>query len=135
MNMHKLSYLLREVEPPTRLLGVVDAQVSHARLLTARIHAALFSIFTIVSGIVLVPVLQYASEELYTSGFTEYMKLLFSDTNVALSAWQTFAFSLFESLPSLAILLTLGVGVAFIWSLRGVFRDAPTAFGHASLAA
>ncbi len=129
MNLNNpLSLALREEQAPQGLVRAICARIALARQQNARRKTLLLGIASIVFGISLVPAFQYAAGELYASGFYEYMSLIFSDSGLVLSVWRQFAFSLIESIPSLAILVLLALCGALGWSLRRAFINARTAF-------
>ena len=116
------------IEPPASLLGAVLARIAHVRRRAARLRLATLGVLVTVSAAALVPAVSYTTHEFYTSGFYDYSALLFSDRSLALTYSRDMAFSLLESVPSLAVLLLLGFSIALIWSLRRALRAAPMAF-------
>jgi len=113
---------------PTELCQAILLQIEKLERRSARVRFFLFASATSVSGLVLIPAVQYAAQEFYTSGFYSYWSLLFSDGRGVMAYWQDIAYSLFESLPSLALLLIIAAAAAMAWSLRGASRVARTAF-------
>jgi hypothetical protein len=120
--------VFREVEVPHGLYGAVLARIARARQQSARMKTLFLGLSSIIFGVALVPAFQYAGQELYSSGFYAYTSLFFSDGGFVLSAWREVGLSLIESLPSVALLLLLGLGVALAWSLRRTFLNARVAF-------
>lgn len=110
--------VLDVIEPPAGLYSAVLARIALARRRRARIHLAADSCVFFVSGVLLVPLAQYAGSEIYTSGFYEFFSLFFSDRQVVLNSWQEFVYALFEKLPSIAMLLMLAASITLVWSLR-----------------
>ena len=119
---------LHEVDAPEGLYASILARIAQARQQSARIKTLWLGITSILFGVSLVPALQYAGQELYTSGFYAYASLLFSDSKFAFSAWREFGLSLLESLPAIALLLVFACGVALCWSLYRAFLNARIAF-------
>lgn len=122
---------IKLVEPPKGLYGMVLARVALARRASARVEFMFLAIISCVCTLLLIPVLQYAAQEFYLSGFYDYLSLAFSDTHTVLTS-KEFAFSLIESLPPLAVLLTLVIGGALVYSIVRTARAARTAYGRAA---
>jgi hypothetical protein len=121
------------VEPPKGLYQSVLARVAQARVHAARLEFGILAGISFGCTLLFIPVLQYAAQEFYLSGFYDYLTLAFSDTHTALTS-KEFIFSLLESLPPLAILLTLVIGGALAYSLARATRAARGAWGRAALA-
>ncbi len=119
------------VEAPDGLCNTILTRIEQVKRRTAQWQAALFGACTLASVAVLVPVLQYTSEQLYSSGFYEYLSFMASDRSLALTYWREFSLSLVESLPSIALLLLLPVVVALVYSLRKLVRNVRSAFTFA----
>lgn len=114
---------MEPLKAPQHLLPAIVARIQELRQRRARLYTFMLGLASLLTGAALLPAWNYASQELYTSGFFDYWSLLFSDHSVVLSAWREFALLLIESLPSIAVLLLLGLGALFIWSLsRAVFN-------------
>ncbi|MEI7720315.1 MAG: hypothetical protein WCI89_03885 [bacterium] len=120
-----------EVEPRTGLCSLVLLRIAHARRSAARVRTFLLGVVALGFGTALVPIVHYTMTELYASGFYEYLSLLFSDNRfVFSSAFRELAFSLVESLPSVAILLVAGASVGLLWSLARAIPNAKIAFAR-----
>lgn len=116
--------LLRDLEPPADLFSAVLLRVAYARRRAAFFRLAARGSVIVASAMVAVPVLRYASAEFYASGFFSYLSLVFSDVPAATQYWRELSLSLIESLPSLAILMVIAIGLALFWALRRIARDA-----------
>lgn len=126
-------HLFREIDPPQGLFSVILARIEYERQHAARLRLATFGTITFVSVLMLIPAVQYALSEFYTSGFYEYASLVFD--SLSYGYWQELLYSLADSLPSLALLLLAIIGTAFVLSLRYVNRDARIAFTRPALLA
>jgi len=123
-------FTLTEVEPPETLLAGTLLRVHHAQRRGARIRLAFFGSSVAISGALLVPVFSYVFQAFYASGFSEYFSLLFSDTSLVIAHWQEISLSLAESIPSIAVLITLAVLVTFAWSVRKAVPVVQPAFSR-----
>lgn len=120
--------VLKEVEPPSRLSAAIRARIAEAARRSARTKTLWLGIASLVFGILLVPAVQYAGQELYASGFYEYASLFFSDSSSVLSAWRELSLSMIESLPSFALLLLLALAGGLVWLVRRMVMNARIAF-------
>ncbi len=124
---------LQETEPPSGLLATVLARIALARRRAARLRMAVFGTVVLISVLLLIPAVQYALNEFYTSGFYEYASLFFD--SLSRGYWQELLYSLADSLPSVALLALAAIGTAFLWSLRQTRESARIAFGRVALPA
>jgi hypothetical protein len=132
MNKHPtLHETLACVEAPEGLCASVLSRINGAKRRSAQWHAALFGLSTVASVAVLIPTLEYTSEQLYASGFYEYASFVVSDNSLATTYWREFSLSLLESLPSIALLLLLPIVAMLVWSLIRLVRNVRGAFTFA----
>ena len=125
--------LFREIDPPQGLFSAILARVAYERQRAARLRLAVFGTFTFVSVLMLIPAVQYALSEFYTSGFYEYASLFFD--SLSRGYWKELLYSLADSLPSLSLLLLAIISTVLVWSLRHTNRDARIAFTRLALPA
>lgn len=116
------------LEPKVGLYHLIIMRIALAKQRGARVRTALFGALALLSGAALVPALQYTAEQFYASGFYDYLTLIFSDRGFVLAYWRQFGLSLFESLPSLALLLLLPIVLALGYSLYRVVQTGRVAF-------
>lgn len=67
-------------------------------------------------------------EALYSSGFSEYLSLIFSDTDIVFAYWREFSLSLVESIPFANIIIVLILAVLVAFSARVLARNIKNAF-------
>lgn len=121
--------LLAEVPPPRGLYEAILARIDAAKRASARVRAGLFGAVAVLSGLALVPAVQYAFAQFYASGFYDYASLLLSDRSLALTYWRELSLTLLESLPALALLLVIPLFAALVWSLLRTVQTARIAYG------
>jgi hypothetical protein len=121
-----------ELEVPQAVYEALCLKIATLERRAARVHAVIFGLLSLVSLAALVPALQYAGDQFYASGFYEYFRLMFSDSAFVLTYWREFGLMLFDSLPSLAILILFPIAALLLWSLKRVAQTARTAFAQAS---
>jgi len=119
---------LQTVEPTAGLYQAILERIARAKRTEARIRTGLFGILAVVSGLALVPALQYTAEQFYASGFYDYLTLISSDRGFVLTYWRQFSLSLVESLPSVALLLLLPIALALGYSLYRLAQTGRVAF-------
>ena len=88
-----------------------------------RIKLWAFSLISLTSFIVLIPVLKTMLSNFSQSGFYEYLSLVFSSGGLIISYWRDFLTSLAESLPVMSIALSLTLIVILFMSLKYVTRE------------
>lgn len=123
-----LSTYVSCIEAPAGLYQAILSRVAYAKRRAARIRTVLFGVLALTCAVLLVPVLQYAAEQFYASGFYNYLTLIISDRGFVFTYWQQFTLSLLESLPSLALLLVIPVVGALMYSLHRIVQTSRVAF-------
>ncbi|MFH1236191.1 MAG: hypothetical protein V1685_04615 [Parcubacteria group bacterium] len=117
---------LNTIQVPPGLFESVLERIALARRRAARIRLAAFGTVTFVSVLMLIPAVQYAINEFYTSGFYDYASLFLD--GLSRGYWRELLYSLVDSLPSLPLLLLALLGTAFVWSVRYANRNVKVAF-------
>lgn len=62
------------------------------------------------------------------SGFGQYLSLMFSDSRVVMNHWQDFGLSLLESLPVMSVAGFFAILLAFLLTLKFMFKYSKTVF-------
>jgi hypothetical protein len=119
------------VEMPTGLEKRVMARVEKAvrRRFFERITAG--GAVSVFFAVIFVVVGHDTLSEIATSGFGQYLSLVFSNGGVVMSDWRNFAWIIVESAPVTGLALCLGIGGMFIGSIRWTGRAFGMS-GHAS---
>ena len=120
--------LISELHPPDKLFSLILARIRHERHREARFRLVAFGTVTCISLLLLVPAVQYAMNEFYTSGFYEYATLFIDSLTNGYA--KEVLYSLADSLPSLSLLILACIGSAFVWSLRRTNENARIVFGR-----
>ncbi|MFZ2253327.1 MAG: hypothetical protein WAW13_04130 [Minisyncoccia bacterium] len=107
-----------KLEASEDLRGKILISIQREELHRARVYilTSLATALTSILGAVFA--VKYMIISFYQSSFYSYFSLLFSDSDVALSYWREFLFSLAETLPLLGIILLLVAIGVFFMSLR-----------------
>jgi cation transport ATPase len=119
---------LAAIEPPKGLCEAILTRIESAKRRGARVRSGLFALLAMASGVALVPVWQYTTEQFYASGFSEYLTLIASDRSAVLPYWKEIGLSLIESLPSIALLVLIPILAALLWSLVRLVKNVRSAF-------
>ncbi|HOZ36753.1 MAG TPA: hypothetical protein PLR18_02900 [bacterium] len=131
----KLFTHLKPAEPPAGLLTVVMARLAkEERRAIARSRRHLFFVSLLLLGSLwaFFPAVKLVYTDLIASGFFQYLSLLFSDFSVIASSWQSYAFSLLETMPVVSLTLFLAVTFVFLFALRFFTADFRCAFRHSA---
>jgi len=114
---------INEINPPKGLelavLSRIEKEIKR-KIILNRIFGGLFSFISIIA---LVPLAIYTTNEFYQSGFFSFMSLLFSDSKIVFSNFGEYALSIVDSVPLLAITLTLLSVQALLVSVRYIFNN------------
>jgi hypothetical protein len=130
-NQLGLHRTLATIEPPVGLYAAIMTRIDIAKRRSAQMRSGVCAAIALLSAAALVPVVEYTLNQLYTSGFYDYLSLMLSDNGSVVTYWREFGLSLLESLPSIALLLLLPIMVALIWSLVRLVKNARTALMYA----
>ena len=114
---------LRQINPPTELEGVILGKIQEKEKRNAFVQCVVGGIFAIGSCIGTISAFLYMGKSIGTSGFYEYVSLLFSDSGSLLSYWKEFSMSLAESLPLFGLTIALILIGIFIWSLSKTTKN------------
>ena len=125
--------LLNLATAPDGLFSAILARIALARRRAARRELVVFGSIAFVSVLVLVPAIQYALNEFYTSGFYDYASLFFD--SLARGYWRELLYSLADSLPSFALLFLFVTGATFVWSVVRAQQNARIVFTRFALPA
>ena len=61
-------------------------------------------------------------EDLHVSGFSQYISVVFSDSDAVVMYWKEFVFLVAESFPLMSALTILSMTLLFLGSIRSAFR-------------
>lgn len=108
-NCEKLFSYLESPEPSADLFGKIMLRVKKERMISALKRLAFYSGGLLFCAAAFIPAFGALKSGLFESGFVHFSALIFSDLNVALVYWRSFAFALLETLPAMsaAVILTL----------------------------
>lgn len=110
--------MLPELEPPPHLKKAVFLRLQREKRRAARFKLAGFSALAIISFALIFPAINYLLGQLASSGFSQYVSLIFSDGAYLTSYWQEFILALAESLPVLGLIAVLASIFTLLNSLR-----------------
>ena len=125
-NWKKCLTCLTDSQAPAGLEEKICARIAQAERRQARTRFVVYTSLTALFCAALFPVIRYAAGEFARSGFYEYLSLAFSDSGTVLTSWKEFALSLAESLPVLAVTLTLSTLFGFLGSLALAIKNTRT---------
>ena len=115
---------LQSPELPGGLLAKIIYRINEERrFLTIRRRIFLFSIGLVGSLVAFIPAFKMAKSGLIESGFTQFFSLLFSDAGIVIANWQSYSYSLLETLPVLGLMALLATVLVFLESLKLLSKD------------
>lgn len=120
--------LFREIAPPEGVSERILLRIDTLRRRAARIRLALLGGTTLASLGALFPTFSYLSTEAARSGFTQYLSLLRTDSDIFLLNSKELLLSLSETMPLSAMTLLLSLIFLLLWSLPRISRYAHVAF-------
>jgi len=104
----KLLMNLKDANPSDELFEKIILRIGREeRMQIAKKRVLFFSVFFIASFFGFIYSFIAVQAAFINSGFMEFFSLLFSDFGVVVACWQNFALTLLESLPVLALVVTL----------------------------
>lgn len=129
-NLKAILARLKPLDPPPHLVAAVMARVHQlASAQARRIFWRAVALATLAVG-GLVPATLAVVHQASTSGFFEYLSLFGSDYGAALANWRDYAYSLVESLPIVALALTLLAIFVLMVAVRRAATARPAIVSH-----
>ena len=122
-----LTNLIKSSQAPSPRSGL-DVSIKHElhklERRSLRIRTSFLGVLSLFSLSALVATFFSLGRTLATSGFSNYLSLIVSDSSIITTYWKEVSLSLVESLPMLSVaLLLLALGV-FIWSSAKTLSNA-----------
>jgi len=108
------------------IVYIVEERVRHARIVRARIGAAVNGTISIVAIVGFVQLIKSVIAQAAQSGFWSYVSLIASDGSHIAVYWKEFAVTIAESAPIMGFAALLAILVVFVYAARRSVRD--TAF-------
>ena len=120
--MSKEQYFL-SIEPDLGLKEKIIYKIEKESKKKAIFAFVFGGITSLTSVLLMIYSLVLIIRDYYVSGLSEYLSLIFSDTNSVFGLWKEYTFSIVESLPFITITLTLVSFWIFMWSIRYIFSN------------
>ncbi len=121
---------LKDVQLPEGLQASVIARIFRIRRREALIHSVALATTSIGAGIMLWNSIGYTISEASSSGFIEYLHLLATDSDVALSMWREFITAAISSAPIIPTALACTISVIFVWSINRLYNNVRSILQH-----
>lgn len=101
---------LKDETPPDELFERIILRIGkEEKKQKVKKRIVFFSVFLTISFLGLVYSFVMVQNALISSGFMEFLSLIFSDFSIIAKYWQNFAFTLLESLPVFSIVISLSM--------------------------
>lgn len=114
---------LNQIGPPTELLNKVFSRIKHEQKIARIKKIALFSIGTLSSISVSIPMIISTVAEIQRSGFVYIFSLIFSDFQVVISIWDGFLLSVLETLPMVHFAILFMSIYVFLGSIKYLAKN------------
>ena len=125
-----LFHNLRPLSAPLGLKSAIIACIRAEERSYARRNVALFAPLLVASLAGVAWSVSLALPALASSGFAQYVSLLFSDPTIVASAWFPYVLSIIESLPIFALTVLVGAALGLVIS-GAALKNARRAFSFA----
>ncbi|MFA5080539.1 MAG: hypothetical protein WC472_02845 [Candidatus Paceibacterota bacterium] len=120
----KLFMNMEEVNPSSKLFEKIMLRISREeKLVIVKKRIAVFSVFLAISLGGFVYSFITVQNAFVSSGFTQFFSLIFSDFNIVIAYWQNFLFTLLESLPVFAMIISLVMFSIVLGFLTFLMKD------------
>ncbi|MCK9393906.1 MAG: hypothetical protein WCX30_03245 [Candidatus Paceibacterota bacterium] len=120
----KLFTNMEDVEPSNKLFEKIMLRISREeRMIVTKKRIAVFSVFLVISSGGFVYSFIATQNAFVSSGFVQFFSLIFSDFNIVVAYWQNFLFTLLESLPVFAVIISLVMFSIALGFLTFLIRD------------
>ena|GEM_PF-2690392 len=123
---------LKDAPLPTGLSASIMARIFSLRQREAFVRSIGLATLSTGAGVLLWNTANYVVSEASVSGFIEYMRLLVTDSDVALSMWSEFAAAMIRSAPLVPVALVCTTAILLTWSLSRLYQNIRAVAHHAS---
>ncbi len=114
------------IEPTNGLLEKICSHIQKEERSFVVRRIALFATIFAICTLAFAPTLRMLEDDVTHSGFLNFFSLLFSDSLIVTSYWQSFVMSLLESVPTISLALFLAVVLGILESLKYLTHDIKT---------
>lgn len=112
------------IEPPQALLGDIFLRIEkEKKLVIIKRRVSFFAVGLALSIVALVPAFKMVWDGISSSGFAQFLSLMFTDSALVMAYWQSFTFTLLESLPIFSIVIFLAITFTLLESARLLSRN------------
>jgi hypothetical protein len=129
-NIEKLFVYLETFEPSIDLYEKIVKKIDLRRKITSRRRFFVFSILFALSLFAIIPSVKMLINDFSSSGFLQFLSLLFTDSTTILNYWKSFALILLESLPIMSTVIFFGAVFVMLESIRFLSKDIKFVFSH-----
>jgi uncharacterized membrane protein len=120
----KLFMNLEEVRPSDELFERIILRIGkEERMIVAKMRIVFFSFLLIVSSFGFAYSFIATQNALVNSGFIQFFSLIFSDFSIVATYWQNFLLTLLESLPVIAVVISLVMFSLVLGFLTFLMKD------------
>ncbi|OGF36144.1 hypothetical protein A2482_02640 [Candidatus Falkowbacteria bacterium RIFOXYC2_FULL_48_21] len=126
--------MLNLISPSPELFDKIITRIRiEERVRSAKRRAILFTLILALSLYALIPAVRSARAAIDTSGFFNFVSLIFSDLQAVMASWQDFALSLLEAIPTLSLTAVLAVIFTTLGSVRYLAGEYKLLYSHKTI--
>ena len=117
----------KEISIPKNLVDNIVLRIEKESHKEAKLRAISLSLVSVTSLLISIPIISSLITSFTQSGFYNYLSIIFSDSDVAITYWKEILMSLAESLPVIGITSLFVVMAIFTWSTIKAASETKTA--------
>ena len=106
----------KEFSIPKDLSSRIVFRIDQKARKTAIIKAFSMGLISLCSLVASVPLIYNAINAFTQSGFYNYLSIIFSDSDIAITYWREISLTIAESIPVISVVSLLVILAVFIWS-------------------
>lgn len=133
-NYEKLFTASPQPEVPAGLLNRIMVNINKKKLAAMRLRFVLFAVGFVCSLAAVIVSFKYVVSGFSESGFADFFDLLFSDSGSVMNYWQSYVYTLLETLPAVSIAAFLAAVFASLETVKFLVRDIKSVFTPAPAA-
>jgi len=122
-NLEKAFKSLGETDSFDSLQSRIVFRVGQIQERRTKIRLILSRTIGVFSFVAVIPVIINLFVQLQTSGFWNYLSLLFTDTSVVATYWKEFSLSLTDAIPFFTLTLVLALVMSLFISFKFALKD------------
>ncbi|MBI3633479.1 MAG: hypothetical protein HY226_04265 [Candidatus Vogelbacteria bacterium] len=114
-----------QIEPSARLHQSILLRVElYQKAKVFRLKMSYY-LTIVLSAVAIIPASQLVAQSIAQSDLYQFIPLIFSDFDIVVNQWQSFALSIIESLPIVEITALLSLALLIVWAINAINKIQP----------